>query len=112
MDTPNTQLKQAVLQVLQDYLDFLSNDPDTQLELIADEKNDYYLLVEIGWQGERRIYSPLIHLDIINDKIWIQHDGTEEGVASELTALGIDKQQIVLAFKSLERRKITEFATH
>ena len=50
--------------------------------IIADENNDHYLLVEIGLQGEHRIYSPLINLDIINDKIWIQHDVTEEGVAS------------------------------
>jgi hypothetical protein len=106
MDT----LKQAVLSVLQNYLEFLGNDPETQLELVVDEHNAHYLLIEIGWQGHRRIYGPLIHLDIIDNKIWIQQDGTEDGVAPELVAQGIDPQQIVLGFKSLERRQITEFA--
>jgi hypothetical protein len=108
MDT----LKQAILKVLQDYLDYLKDVPDTNLQIIADEKNHHYLLLEASWQGNRRIYGPTIHLDIIDNKIWIQHDGTEEGVANELVAMGIEKQQIVLAFKSLERRKITDFAVN
>jgi XisI protein len=52
----------------------------------------------------------LVHLDIIDRKIWIQHDGTEEGIADELVKQGIPPQKIVLAYKSFERRKITDFA--
>ncbi|MEG3861229.1 MULTISPECIES: element excision factor XisI family protein [unclassified Microcoleus] len=51
-----------------------------------------------------------MHLDIIDDKVWIQHDGTEDGIAYELEAAGISKHPIVLAFKSLERRRLTEYA--
>lgn len=111
MLTSNANLKQAILTVLQDWLNFLGNDPETQLKIVIDETNDHYLLVEHGWQGDQRIYGVLIHLDIINHKIWIQHDGTEDGIASELVAIGIPKQQIVLGFKSEERRHITEFAS-
>jgi hypothetical protein len=68
------------------------------------------LLIETGWQNNRRIYGTLIHIDIIGEKIWIQQDGTEEGIANELTRLDIPKDQIVLAYKSPERRQITEFA--
>lgn len=103
-------LKQAILNVLQEYIDFLGQDPDTEIQLVADEKNDHYLLVELGWQNSRRIYGTLIHLDIIDQKIWIQQDGTEDGIASEFVKYGISKEQIVLGFKSVERRKITEFA--
>lgn len=110
MDTPNAQLKQAILKVLQDYIDFLGSEPDTQLQLIIDENNNHYLLTETGWQGQRRIYGTLIHCDVIDNKIWIQQDGTEDGIAPELIALGINKQQIVLGFKSIERRQITDFA--
>lgn len=110
MDTFHPNLKQAILTALQNYVNFLGNDPDTQLQIISDETNDHYLLVEHGWQNGRRIYGTLIHLDIINGKIWIQQDGTEDGIASELVAIGIPKQQIVLGFKSEQRRRITEFA--
>jgi hypothetical protein len=110
MDTVIISLKQAIINVLEDYINFLKNDTDTKAQLIIDEKNDRYLLIEMGWQDHRRIYGVLIHMDIIDQKIWIQQDGTEDGVASELVALGIPKQQIVLGFKSENRRRITEFA--
>jgi hypothetical protein len=68
------------------------------------------LLIEAGWQKSRRIYGTLVHIDIIDRKIWIQHDGTEEGIADELVKRGIPPQKIVLAYKSFARRKITDFA--
>ena len=111
MDTLNkAALKPIVIKVLEDYLKFLGNDPETEIELVIDETRDRYLLIETGWHKNKRIYGTLIHIDIINEKIWIQQDGTEEGVANELVNLGVSPQQIVLAYKTLERRKITEFA--
>jgi hypothetical protein len=52
----------------------------------------------------------LLHIDIIDNQLWIQHDGTEEGIAGELVAVGISKKHIVLGFKPPEQRKHTEFA--
>ena len=111
MDTlDKLNLKQTIIQVLQDYLEFLGNDDESEFQLVIDENQNHYLLVETGWQKNLRIYGTLIHVDIINSKIWIQHDGTEAGVANELVSLGIPRTQIVLAYKTLERRKITDFA--
>lgn len=111
MDNVTTQqLQQASIKVLRDYYEFLGNDPESELQLIFDEYNHHYLLLEAGWHKNQRIYGSLIHLDIIQDKIWIQQDGTEIGIANELVDQGISFQQIVLAFKTLERRKITDFA--
>ncbi len=82
-----THLQQSIVKVLQDYLEFLGNDSESDLQLIIDENKDHYLLVEIGWHKNQRIYGNLIHIDIIKDKIWIQQDGTEEGIANELVKL-------------------------
>jgi len=43
-------------------------------------------------------------------KIWIERDGTEEGVAEEFIRAGGPREDIVLAFYRPERRRITEFA--
>jgi hypothetical protein len=110
MDSLTQTMRPAINQLLQDYLDFLKNDPEVTSELVLDTDRDRYLLIEMGWQNNRRIYGVLIHIDIIDQKLWIQQDGTEEGVANELVNLGIPKDLIVLGYKSLERRKITEFA--
>lgn len=71
---------------------------------------DRYQVVHAGWSNQRRIYGYVLHLDIINGKIWIQHDGTEGGVANELIDRGVSKQDIVLAFHSPFKRKFTDFA--
>ena len=66
---------------------------------------------QAGWQGVRRVQHCLLHLDIIDGKVWIQRDGTEEGITDELEAAGIPKSDIVLGFHSLkDRQLIPEYA--
>lgn len=52
----------------------------------------------------------LIHIDIIDDKLWIERDSTEDGSALDLEAAGIPKERIVLGFKPLEVRPYTGYA--
>jgi len=52
----------------------------------------------------------LIHIDIRDGKLWIQYDGTENGVANDLVALGVPPEDIVLAFQSAYMRQYSEFA--
>ena len=47
---------------------------------------------------KQRVYGALIHIDIKGEKLWIQYDGTEVGVANELVEEGIPKEDIVLAY--------------
>ncbi len=118
MDSLRGKYQSVVEQVLRDYAEFLGNDDGVQMELVFDRervgeaspKETRYLLIETGWHDGDRIYGTLVHIDIIDGKLWIQHDGTEEGIANELVAAGVPKDTIVLGFKSVERRKLTEFA--
>ena len=52
----------------------------------------------------------MLHIDIKEGKIWIQHDGTEIGIANELVEMGVPKQDIVLAFHAPYKRQYTGFA--
>jgi hypothetical protein len=83
---------------------------EVELQLIFDTERDHYQLVHAGWHKNRRKYGCLIHIDIKDEKIWIQQDGTEVGVANELVALGVPKEDIVLAYQPLYKRPYTEFA--
>jgi hypothetical protein len=80
------------------------------VEQVVDTTHDHYQLVNVGWNDNERIHSSLLHIDIKAGKIWIQHDGTEEGIANRLVELGVPKSDIVLAFHSPYRRQFTEFA--
>src|ERR1700733_10490610 len=83
---------------------------DFQSEAIFDRTRDRYVLMNVGWDNKKRVHGSLVHIDIIDGKLWIQRDGLEHGVTSELLEAGIPKDRIVLAFKSLERRRLTEYA--
>jgi hypothetical protein len=77
---------------------------------VFDETADTYLVVMEGWQDVRRLHGVLVHVEIKDSKIWIQQDGTEDGIARDLLAAGIPKDQIVLGFKSPQSRVHTGFA--
>ena len=77
---------------------------EVEEQLIFDVQRDRYLMMLVGWEGERREYSSLIHVEIKDGKIWIQSDGTEVGIANELIEAGVPEGDIVLGFKSSFKR--------
>lgn len=83
---------------------------EIEMELVFDRARDRYLLVNVGWHNDRRIHGCLIHIDIMDGKLWIQRDGTEHGVAKELVRAGVPKDHIVLAFRPAYVRPHTEYA--
>jgi XisI protein len=80
-------------------------------QTIFDREGDHYQLVNLGWKdSSTRIYGCALHVDIINGKIWVQHDGTEDAIADQLADKGVPKQDIVLAYQAPHVRQYTEFA--
>jgi XisI protein len=78
---------------------------EIRCETVFDLSSDRYLLMVVGWNGIRRVHGSLIHVDLIDGKIWIQRDGTERGVARDLIEAGVPRDQIVLAFQPAEVRE-------
>jgi len=109
MDTLDTY-RQIIQNLLTEYVRLQYAYGQIQNEVIFDREADRYLVMSIGWQDVRRIHGCLIHVDIINDRVWIQRDGTEHGIADELVAAGIPKDRIVLGFHPPEVRQHTEYA--
>ena len=105
-----SQYPSLIERIIHEYASIPSAVGEIDTEVIIDEAKGHYELMRSGWVNGRRIHGALIHVDIRGDKIWIQHDGTENGVANDLVAAGVPKDKIVLAFKSPELRKLTEFA--
>ncbi|MEQ9667969.1 element excision factor XisI family protein [Coleofasciculus sp. G2-EDA-02] len=102
--------RQLVQQVLAEHSHFQSSYGEVETFPVFDTERDHYQVVSVGWENRRRVYGCLIHVDIKGDKIWIQHDGTETGVANELVELGVAKQDIVLGYHAPYARQYTEFA--
>jgi hypothetical protein len=102
--------REFVIQVIRDHARHKLAYGDIEIQTIFDREGDHYQLVHAGWHNKHRQYGCLIHVDLKGDKIWIQYDGTEVGVANELVALGVPKTDIVLAYLSPFARQHSEFA--
>lgn len=83
---------------------------EVELYTVFDRAHDHYLMMAVGWDGTKRVHAPLIHIDVIDGKLWIQHDGTERGVARDFEAAGVPKERIVLAFQHISRRRFGDYA--
>jgi hypothetical protein len=110
METLNTY-RTIIRDLLQRYASYQPARGDIEVEMIFDEPNDHYELMYTGWNGPYRVHGSVLHIDIRNNKVWIQYDGTDAGVAEELVEAGIPRDQIVLAFKAPDIRPYTDFAT-
>lgn len=84
--------------------------PDLTINLALDDEHGQYLLVQSGWQGKRYVRHIILHLAIRQDKIWIEEDLTEEGIATWLIQQGVPRQAIVLGFQPPQNRVETALA--
>lgn len=82
-----------------------------EVQTIFDDQQDHYQLLYVGWRGNKRDFGCILHLDIKDGKIWIQHDSTEIGIANQLVEMGVPKQDIILAFHEPYIRQFTEFGS-
>ena len=80
-------------------------------ECIFDDDRGHYLIANSGWHAGERVREAFIHIRIRDGKIWIEEDGTEDGIATELIRAGIPRDDIVLAFHPPQLRHLTEFAS-
>jgi len=104
------QYRTVIQQVLSDYAAIPYANLDLTTQTVFDLNNDHYLLVNVGWQGSRYIHTCIVHIDIQDNKIWIQRDNTEAGIALDLEDAGISPQNIVLGFREPHLRPHTGYA--
>lgn len=109
MDTLK-EYRRIIRELLEKYATYKPARGDVQIEVVLDQDNDHYELMYAGWNGKYRIHGSVLHIDIRNEKVWIQQDGTEEGIAEELVKAGIPRERIVPGFKPPEIRPHTDFA--
>jgi len=104
------QYRAIIKHMLNEYAKFKPSHGEIETEAIFDPEKDHYELVHVGWHDTKRIHGSVIHIDIKDGRVWIQHDGTSDGIADELVEAGIPKEEIVLGFRYPQYRKYTEFA--
>ena len=105
--------QKAIIAIMNDYItDHIHSESlkGLQYEKVVDTQNLHFQLIRLGWKDRQRIFNLIFHIDIIEDKIWIQEDNLEYSVAERLTEQGISKKDIVLAYFTASHRQYTEYA--
>ena len=102
--------RQIVRDVLTPYTHIAYTNVDVRDLANFDVDHDQYIILSGGWNQQRHHHGCLIYIEIRNGKVWVQRDGTEEGIATELVAVGIPETDIVLGFQEPSVRPHTGFA--
>ena len=102
--------RQTIERILRKYADIPSAYEEIEKHLIIDKHRNHFMLFDVGWQQKRRVHGCVTHVQIIDDKIWIQRDGIEDGITDELVEAGIAKGKIVLGFHPANVRPHTGYA--
>lgn len=104
--------REIVQRLLEEYASYKPSHGQIDTEMIVDPQKDHFEVTHIGWDGQRRVHGSVLHVDIIDGKIWVQYDGTSRPIAEELVAAGVPRHDIVLGFHPENVRGLTEFAVH
>jgi XisI protein len=89
--------QQAIIDVLLEAIPVNLMPETLQIVPMFDRQTDRYQLLCQGWTaGEKRVFHPVIHIEIIQDRVWIQHNQSDLDIGEALCNRGIPKSQIVL----------------
>ncbi len=102
--------RQIVKAVLAEYAENKSAFPEIETQLIFDSERDHYEVVKVGWRELDRTFGCSVHIDIKNEKIWLQYNATEVDFAGKLVEKGVPKDDIVLGLHPAYKRQYTGFA--
>ncbi|MGI0492326.1 XisI protein [Alkalinema pantanalense CENA528] len=104
-----TIYRQHIKSLLSQYVDGDKSQDHFESQLILDEERDHYLWLDVGWDGSKRIYHPIMHFDIKNGKIWLQENMTDLDPAEALVELGVRREDIVLGLQPSYKRPYTAY---
>jgi hypothetical protein len=113
MDTATDKLnryRDIIESLLTDVRGMTKDKNGYEYRTLLDRRSDSYALICVGWEGKRRVHHFVIHLEILNGKVWLQEDNTDLVIAEELERAGIPKSDIVLGFHPADVRPFTEYA--
>lgn len=102
--------RQIIQSLLTDYASVPISNGQIDCYTVFDTQQDHYQVMNVGWDGYRRVHGCILHLAIKNGKVWVEHNMTEMRVAQELVARGVGQMEIVLGFQAPEYRQYTDYA--
>jgi XisI protein len=108
--TQSEKYRSIIRQLLTQYAAYKPSHGDIETQILFDREHDRYQVVSVGWDNKQRVYGCSMHLDLKNDKIWIQIDNTELDIGQDLVDREVPKEDIVIGFQPPSIRKFSGYA--
>lgn len=99
-----------VKQILGQYGTYKPSHGEIEIQTLFDSEHDHYQIVGVGWNKKERVYGCSMHLDIKDEKIWIQLNNTEIDIGQALVEMGVPKEDIVIGFQPVYIRQVSGYA--
>jgi hypothetical protein len=90
--------RRLIQKILEEYHQLAAGNSHVESVLLFDQIREQYLLLKMGWHQDNRIKRNVIHVRLKDEKIWIEEDWTEDGIATDLLQAGVAREDIVFAF--------------
>jgi hypothetical protein len=108
-ESKSRRYRQLIIQLLMQHLSAPVNG-EVMTMPILDQERDHYQLLDIGWdEAGKRVFQPIIHIDLLDGKIWIQENAMDVDIAKDLVAEGVEPLDIVLGLHSRSLRRFSEY---
>lgn len=102
----------AIISVTDSVMDHYRTDATYEVFDLFPDKTGHYLCIIDGWSDlGKRSYGTIVHIELKEDgKVWLRRDSTDKDIGGRLIEAGVEKSDLVLAFRAPERRALSEFA--
>ena len=111
MDKKIETYQNIITSILKDYADSFNQTPKSiEAKLVFDYERRSFQVLNIGWRNGEYFFYVVFHLDIRNDKVWLNENRTDILIAQMLVEHGIPSNDIVLGLQSPETRVLSGYA--
>ncbi len=78
------EYREKIQRILIQYSQYKPSYGEVEIEQVFDLERDHYQILSVGWNHQKRVYGVIMHLDLKDEKVWIQQNTTEVDIAQEL----------------------------
>jgi hypothetical protein len=111
MDKKIEKYQNIITGILKEYADSFNQSPKSiEAKLVFDYERNSFQLLNTGWRNGEYYFYVVFHLDIKNDKVWLNENRTDMLVAQMLVEQGIPKTDIVLGLQPPQTRALSGYA--
>lgn len=106
------QQQQYVTELIKRFASYKPALGDIEMQAVTDHEHGHYQVMSVGWDDDERVHDCVIHIDLKDGKVWIQHNATDVDIAEELIEQGLAKSEIVLGMHPHQLRQYTGYAAN